>query len=239
MPAFNEAPRIRAAYETATRAVAKAEISDYEILMTISTSPDGSHDGTPDIARQISTEDSHVKFLDNTPGFRGMGFRFREGFMAAGKDYVIMVPGANHTSEETLTNIFSHIGEAPLILTYTKNPEVRPIYVRLVSRSFVILCNIFFGLNLKYFNGICLYPRKLLQLVPMSSESPAYNAEILIYLIKSGVGYIELTQEINPKSSAVPGRTFAFKSAIGSLKTLAALFWKIHFQKKRIPIEKI
>lgn len=236
MPAYNEGPRLKAAYETVTRAVKKAGIDDYEILMTISVSPDGAHDGTPDTANQIAKEDFHVK-LPYAPGFKGMGFRFREGFMAATKDYVIMVPGANHTAENTLVNIFNHMGEASLIVTYSKNPEVRPFYVRLVSNGFVILCNILFGLNLKYYNGICLYPRKLLQQVPMAADSPAYNAEILIYLLKSGVDYIELHQELNPKSASVPGRTFTFQNVLGSLKNLSFLFWKIHFQRKRINLE--
>ena len=235
MPAYNEGPRLRAAYETVSRAVRKSEIDDYEILMTISISPNGTHDGTPDTAAHIAREDAHVK-LPYTPGFRGMGFRFREGFLAASKDYVIMVPGANHTLEDTLVNIFRYMGKAPIILTYTKNPEVRPFYVRFVSKGFVTLCNLLFGLNLKYYNGICLYQRKLLRQV-FIADSPAYNAGILIQLLKSDVNYIELPQELNTKSASVPGKTFAFGNFTASLKTLALIFWKIHFQRNRIPIE--
>ena len=232
MPAFNEGPRLKAAYETVSRAVRKAGIDDYEILMTISISPDGTHDGTPDTAASIAKEDSHVK-LPYTPGFKGMGHRFREGLTAATKDYVIMVPGANHILENTLVEIFNRMGKAPLIITYTKNPEARPPHVRMVSKSFAALCNLAFGLNLKYFNGICLYPRKLLQQVTVA-DSPAYNAGILIQLLKSGIGYIELPQELNPVSAGVPGRTFAFGNVVASLKTLILIFWLVNFQKKKI-----
>lgn len=234
MPAFNEGPRLRAAYETVSRAVRRAGIDDYEILMTISISPDGTHDGTPDTAAGIANRDSHVK-LPYTPGFRGMGYRFREGLSAATKDYVIMVPGANHILENTLVEIFNHMGRAPLVITYTKNPEVRPLNVRLVSKSFATLCNIIFGLRLKYYNGIALYPRKLLQQVVVA-DSPAYNAGILIQLLKSGVDYIELPQELNPVSAGVPGRTFAFGNVTASLKTLAMIFWRVQIQKKRVQI---
>ena len=234
MPAFNEGPRLRAAYEAVTRAVKNSEIGDYEILMTISISPDGTHDGTPDTAANIAKEDSHVK-LPYTPGFKGMGYRFREGLLAATKDYVIMVPGANHILEKTLIDIFEQMGKAPLIITYTKNPEVRPLFVRLVSKSFATLCNIIFGLHLKYFNGIALYPRKLLQQVVVA-DSPAYNAGMLIQLLKSGVSYIELPQELNPVSAGVPGRTFAFGNVIASLKTLIMIFWRVQIQRKRLQI---
>ena len=234
MPAFNEGPRLKAAYETVSRAVGKAGIDDYEILMTISISPDGTHDGTPDAAANIAKEDVHVK-LPYTPGFKGMGYRFREGLLAATKDYVIMVPGANHILEKTLVEIFGHMGKAPLVITYTKNPEVRPSNVQFVSKGFAALCNIIFGLNLRYYNGIALYPRKLLQQV-IVADSPAYNAGILIQLLKSGVGYIELPQELNPVSAGVPGRTFAFSNVIASLKTLAMIFWLVQIQRKRVQI---
>ena len=94
--------------------------------------------------------------------------------------------------------------------------------MRMVSKSFATLCNIIFGLRLKYYNGIALYPKQLLKQV-IIADSPAYNAGILVQLLKSGVSYIELPQELNPASAGVPGRTFAFGNVVASLKTLAMM----------------
>lgn len=232
--AFNEARQLKNACETTSRAIQKSGIKDYEILIASVTAPDGSHDGTPDIAALIAKEDSRVKSL-HTNGYVGMGYKYRESVMAASKDYIIMIPGANHILESTLVDVFNHIGRASVVLTYTKS-ETRPFYVRFVSKSFVILCNLLFSLNMKYFNGITLYPRELLLKVPMTADSPAYNAEILIYLLKSNVDYIELPQEINPNTTSAPGRTFMLKNVLPSLKSLISLLWKVRFQRKRIAL---
>lgn len=235
LAAFNEARRLRSAYETTLSAIQKAEIEDYEILIASVASPDGTHDGTPDIAVQIAKENPRVYSL-HTDGYVGMGKKYRDAVKVASKDYIIMIPGANHILEKTLISVFTHIGKATLVITYTKDDKARPFYVRFVSKGFVTLCNLFFGLNMKYFNGITLYPRELLLRVPMTANSPAYNAEILIYLFKSNVDYIELPQEVNPNTVVIPGRTFMLKNVLPSLKTLISLFWKIHFQRKRVVI---
>lgn len=235
MPAYNEAGALRDAYETATRAINKAGIQDYEILIITNTSPNGSHDGTPDVASQITKEDAHVRHI-HYDRYVGLGFKYKQGVINALKDYVMMVPGDSDTVEESLVSILKHLGEKDMVITYTMNPEARPLYVRSVSRGFVLFCNLLFGLKMKYYNGICIYRKKLIEAVPAFSESPAYNAEILIYLLKSGVQYVETAQEIK-KSYA--GKTFRFKSVIECVKTMTALFWKIHFKKARIDEESL
>ncbi|KKS80340.1 MAG: Glycosyl transferase, group 2 family protein [Candidatus Beckwithbacteria bacterium GW2011_GWA2_43_10] len=233
MPAYNEAGALRDAYETATRAINKAGISDYEILFITNTSPNGNHDGTPDIASQITEEDKHARLI-HYDKYVGLGFKYKQGVSNALKDYVMMVPGDSDTVEESLVSILKHLGEKDMVITYTVNPKARPLYVRSVSKAFVLFCNLLFGLNMKYYNGICIYRKKLIEVVPAFSESPAYNAEILIYLLKSGVQYVETAQEIK-KSSA--GKTFRLASVMQAARTLSSLFWKIHFKKMRIRTE--
>jgi len=231
MPAYNEVGAIRAAYESAVRAVQQADINDYEIIIETNTAPDGTHDGTPDVAEQISKEDSQVKHIHHN-SYAGLGFKYRDAVNRATKDYVTWVPGDNDTIESSFVNILKHIGQAPMIIVYTLNPKARPFYIRTVSKGFVMFCNILFGLNVKYYNGINIFPRELLQKVPMSADNPAFMSEILIYLLKSGVKYIEVPQEI--KYTPYPGKTFRLKSVQEVLCTLASLFYKIHFKKIRI-----
>lgn len=230
MPAYCEVKNLRAAYESTTRAVKKAGVSDYEITIITNTRRDGSHDGTPDMADQIVAQDPRVKHIHNS-AYVNLGFKFRQGAMAAAKDYVTWVPGDNETVESSIAEIVSHLGEAPMIISYTANREVRKWKRRFISRCFTILCNTLFGLRLKYYNGICIYPRKLLQSVPMKSDDFAYMAEIIIYLVKSGVGYVEVPMLIKPTTATV---SFKWSSAWEALGTLASLFWRIHFLKERV-----
>lgn len=230
--AYNEAHNVRAAYESVKRALAKAGIIDYEIILITSNRPDGTNDGTPAIADRIAAEDI-VHIIRIHGPYAGLGYKFRRGVKAARKDFVTWIPGDDETVEESIANMFSHLGKAPIIITYTGNRKVRSWKRRCVSWGFVKLCNILFGLHLKYFNGISIFPRSLLQATPMTCDNFAYMAEIIIYLVKSGVHYIEVPQLIKPTSSS---SSFKLKSVLECLGTLASLFWKIHFRRQRVTI---
>lgn len=230
MPAYNEVNNLKPAFESATWALEKADISDYEIIIITNTRRDGTHDGTPDIAAEIARKNPGVCHVHN-PAYVNLGFKFRQGAKTASKDYVTWVPGDNETVEDSIVSIFNHLGEADMVITYTANKWVRKWRRRFVSRCFTILCNILFGLNLKYYNGICIFPRKILQTVPMECDNFAYMAEIIIYLVKSGIKYTEVPMEIKPTTASA---AFKLRSVFEVLGTLASLFWKIHFLRKRV-----
>jgi len=230
MPAYCEARNLRAAYESATRALKRAEILDYEIIVITNTRRDGTHDGTPDIADQLAAQDPRVRHIHND-AYVGLGFKYRQGANAARKNYVMMIPGDNETAEDSIAGIVSRLGEADMVISYTANQQVRTWKRRFASRGFTLLCNTLFGLNMKYYNGACIHPAKLLRAVPMSSDNFAYMAEIIIYSVKSGVNYIEVPIEIKPTTASA---AFKFRSVVEALGTLASLFWKIHFLRKRV-----
>jgi len=143
------------------------------------------------------------------------------------------VPGDDETDEDSLANILSHLGENGMVISYTDNKEVRKWKRRFVSRCFTEFCNLLFGLKFRYYNGICIYPRSLLQAVPMSSDSFAYMAEIIIYLAKSGVNCKEVPMKIKPTTASA---SFKIRSVYEVLGTLAALFWQIHFKNIRVKL---
>lgn len=233
---YNEADLIRGAYESATRAICKAGIDDYEIIIVVSFAPDGTHDGTPDVVRQITEEDSRVRMLITEKQI-GLGYDYRKGVMNATKEYVMSLPGAGHIVEDSVVRILGHVGQLrrdEIINCFTINPEVRPLLARINSRSFVFLYNFLFGLKLKYYNGVCIFPIDLLLRVPMRDDKNTYMAEILIYLLKSGIRYVEIPQEVNPTTSAKFGKTFRLKNLLPRLKAIALIFWRIHFKRERI-----
>ena len=232
MPAYNEVGNLKPAYESTIRALKKAGIIDYEIIIITNTRRDGSHDGTPDIATQITTENPWVRHIHNN-AYVGLGFKFRQGANEARKDYVMMIPGDNETVEDSIASIVSHLGEAEMVIFYTANKKVRKWKRRFVSWGFTTLCNVLFGLNLRYYNGVCIYPAKLLRAVPMACDNFAYMAEIIIYLVKSGVKYIEVPMEIKPTTASA---AFKFRSVIEVLGTLTSLFWRINIKRERIKL---
>lgn len=232
IPAYNEADNLKSAFESTCRALTKAGISDYEVLIITNTRQDGTHDGTPDIADKIVSENSRVKHLFIN-SFKNLGYKFRQGARAAQKDFVTWVPGDNETVENSISEIFSYIGEAEMIISYTSNKHVRTWKRRFVSGCFTLLCNVLFGLNLKYYNGVCIFPRKVLQTVPMKSDNFAYMAEIIVFLVKSGVGYKQVPMEIKPTTSS---SSFKLRSVFEALATIGKLFWKIQVNRIRVKL---
>ncbi|MEK7598963.1 MAG: glycosyltransferase [Patescibacteria group bacterium] len=231
MAIYNEAEHIRAAYQNAAKAVREAGIDDYEIILSTVTNPDGSHDGAPEIAAEIAKNDKNVKHLA-IQGLPGFGIQYQETLKIAAKDYIMMLPGDNDNIYDSIVHVLRHVGKAPLVVVYTQNPEARPFRLRFASKSFVALCNLLFGLKLKYYNGTSILPVKWAKMVPFSAKNPAYAAEMLIHLIKSGAPYIEIPQII--RYTPYAGKTFRMKSVFQALGTLASIFWQIHFKRVRL-----
>lgn len=233
MPAYQEAAALEPSYETLTRALGKAGVSDYEFLILTAIAKDGTHDGTPDIANRIAERDSRVRSV-NYNFYTSLGYRYREGLRMATKKYVTMMPAHNLMEESSQVFVLEQMGKADAIIAYIQNPEARPLRARFVSRGFVLLCNILFGLCLRYYNGVTILRTDLVRAVPMTADNHAYMAEILVYLLKSHASYVQVPQVL--KFSSRTGKEFHLQSAMISFQTLMSLFWKIHFRRVRIKI---
>ncbi len=234
MLTYNEIKSLRLAYNILMSSLKKAGIDDYEIIITTTVSPAGIHDGSPNLAIQISKENPRVKCV-HSGSYQGMASDFRKALEVATKDYITMIPGSNVFTEESLTSVLSHTGETEGVVGHTVNLRDRPFIVRWVSRCFVLCCNILFFLNIKYYNGIIIFPAKFVRAVPMSARGGEYAAEIVVYLVKSGAKYIQVPQVINPIPEG--GRTFSLRNVKAAMKSLILLFWKIHFGRKRINLD--
>lgn len=232
--AYNEVKSLNAAYKTVLRALKEADILDYEIIISTTVSPAGTHDGTPDLAARIAEENPNISRVHSAV-YHGMAHDFKMALQFASKDYVTMVPGSDVFEEDSLTDVFSYLGKAEGIIAHTVNWHVRPFMVRWVSRSFVFLCNLLFFLNIKYYNGIIIFPVKFVKAVPMRAMGGEYAAEITIYLVKSGIEYIEVQQKIRPILH--PGRTFTLKNVKRAAKSLLSLFWRINFKRERVDLD--
>jgi glycosyltransferase involved in cell wall biosynthesis len=233
MPAYNETENLNDAYESVLRALEASGITDYEILLMTVVGPDGKHDGTPDLAARIAGKNPKVKHI-HTPFFAGLGFKYREGAHMATKDFVMLIPAHNLTEESSLVNIMLAVGNAEAIFTYTSNPESRPQEVRFVSQGYVTLCNILFGLNMRYYNGISAVRRDLLLQIPISSDDHSCMAEILVYIVKSGIKYIELPQVL--KKNTRTGRAWNVENTFKVMGTIGSLFWKISIKEEKLSI---
>lgn len=224
VPAFNEEQNIVGTIEVIERAT-KDVVADYEILVI----NDCSTDQTRLLAEQASRTFKNVRVVNNEVNL-GFGGSYRKGLSLAEKDYVVMVPGDNEIAESSIVNIIGCMGKADIVVPYSVPETKRPLVRRILSSVYTEGLNFLFGLNLKYYNGICLMPRKTILKAKIDSDGFAYMAQALIRLIKIyGHSYTEVEMRVIPRKV---GRTkaFALKNIYSVISTIVLLWFEIHLQ---------
>ena len=225
IPALNEEKNIQATAEEVIAAIGDG-FSRYEILIF----DDGSRDRTGAIADELASKNKNISVIHNVNTL-GLGRNYKRGVELAKNDYVMMIPGDNQFLKESIKRLFLSLGAAEIIVPYTLNYWIRPFSRQIISWAFTSLVNLLFGLKLKYYNGIVIHKRRIIKYVPISSNGFAYQAEILVRLIKSGYSYKEVGVDILERTH---GKSSAFKpqNIYSVLKTISKLFVDTHINKK-------
>ena len=223
IPAYNEEANLAKAVKNYGEAVGSI-FDDYELIIF----NDCSRDRTGEIADELARKNTRVRVVHNKRNM-GLGYNFREGAKLSTKDYCILFPGEGEVLGSSIKEVLSHIGEADLIVTYVGNPEERQLYRNIVSWSFTTLLNVLFGYNLKYYNGLVLYETKILKNIKMTTNSFAYQAEVLIRLFKKGYSHKEVPFYVEKTKGTT---AFRIKNMIGVFFTVLRLFFEINILRR-------
>ncbi|GAB1353531.1 hypothetical protein MASR1M12_22670 [Erysipelotrichia bacterium] len=224
IPAYNEEKNLENAVAGALDAV-KSHADDYEIIILDACSSDR----TAEIAKKVAENHSNIRVIH--PGrWAGMGANFMVAARQAKMEYFVMFPGDNENSSESLAHAIALAGKADVITSYTLNSEVRSLHRRMISSAFVAVMNSLFGLKLKYYNGNAVYKTRDLKKLEVKSEDFAYNAEILVKLIKSGHSYYEHGTLIKPTTKTA---IFGINNIFGVLMTVCSLFYDVRIKNRR------
>lgn len=227
IPAYNEEKNLADAVKT-INAVVRSIFKDYELLIL----DDGSSDRTGIIADNLAKKNAKIRVF-NFGRNRGFGYAYRQGVYHSSKKYVMMVPGDNEILKKSIKEILKHTGEADIIIPYIINKELRSITRRLVSMFFTNLLNILFGFHIKYYNGLVLYESSLVKKVKMTTDSFAFQAEILIRLLKKGYSYKEVPMYIKKPAEGHITKVFKIKNLIGVISSIIRLFFEINFASNK------
>ncbi|MEK7655134.1 MAG: glycosyltransferase family 2 protein [Patescibacteria group bacterium] len=189
VPALNEAKNIEAAIAGAKRSLAEANITNVEFLVMTCLDRDLKSDGTVDIVRKLAEQDPRIRSI-HVDVYQKLGEKYRNAVRLATKEYSMMIPGDNENDPASFPVIFSNIGKADMVVSYTSNPEERPLYRRIISKTYTTCLNILFLHRMPYYNGINVYRSEDLRNALPQTDSFAYAAEILLTLLKQKKTYV-------------------------------------------------
>jgi glycosyltransferase involved in cell wall biosynthesis len=223
IPAYNEEGNLRNTVEGIERIFNGLSL-EYEILIF----NDCSTDQTGEIANALTQRNAKIRVIHNSQNM-GFGYNYVKGVEFAKKNYIMLIPGDNEISEESIERMCDRIGDADIVIPYTINTSVRSFSRRVISRAFTILVNLITGLNLHYYNGPCIHRSDIIKSVQMTTFGYAYMASILARLIKGGCNYVEIGMYLKPRKSG-KSKAFKVKNIIRVLETLGELFWDIRIK---------
>lgn len=224
VPALNEEKNILPTVEMIKRTV-KDRFSDYELILV----NDGSTDKTPQIMNAIAEKESNIYVLHRgAPA--GLGFCYKTGITMARMRYLMMITGDNEARQESIERILDARGAADIIIPFTTNSGIRPLYRRILSRVFVILLNRLFNLRLRYFNGLVLHKTNVIRSVKIKTNSFAYQAEALIKLLKAGYTYKEVGVPLGKRRSGY-SKALAPKNIADSIRAVVNTYIEVYLKK--------
>jgi hypothetical protein len=159
---------------------------------------------------------------------RGFGWTYRRGVGEASLTHSVMVHGDNAWGAATLGSLFSHVGEADIIIGYTRDMWRSRTFSRTVaSKAFTFLVNTITRRHLKYYNGLQIHQTGVLKDLRIQSTGYGFQAEVLVKALRLASTWLEVPMDLQEREQ---GTSKAFRLAnvvdvLRTLRLLCALEW--------------
>lgn len=218
VPAYNEADNIVGTLENVTAALAALTI-DYEILVV----DDGSRDGTSALVTANADRFPRVRLLVNDRNM-GFGWTYRRGVDTASRDHIVMVHGDNAWGAKTLRDLFLRLGDADIIIGYTRGMwRSRPWTRALISKTFTAIVNLITRRRLKYYNGLQIHQASVLKSLTIQSSGYGFQAEVLVKALRLTKTFVEVPMDLTERQRG-ESKAFRWKNALDVMRTLRLLY---------------
>ena len=220
VPALNEEGNIAPTVGAIDQALSET-CGDWEIIVV----NDGSSDATGAVAERLQSENPRVRVLHN-PRCMGIGHAYDRGCEVARMDYFVYIPGDNTWPYESCRRLFDQAGSADIVVSYALNPEIRDRSRRLVSRAYTLALNLLFGRNLRYYNGLNIFPTAFVRTRPVKTFGFGFQAEVLLKALAAGLTHVEVGLQIDERAAG-SSKAVSLRNILSVTLTVLRLFWEI------------
>jgi glycosyltransferase involved in cell wall biosynthesis len=208
VPAYNEEMSLRETVEDLQKTLSP-HVGKVEIIIV----NDGSMDHTQDIAMQLSRDYQQVKVLNHKENL-GIGVSYRDALAIAKGDFFTWFPADSENSAEQFILSLPYLTKDTIITFHHRGFDRRTALRRMLSRIYTWILNKYFHLNLKYYNGLTIFPTSLLRSVPLVTNRYMFFAETVIRSIQGGCKIVELAVPLRKRNKG-KSKIFSFSSVIG------------------------
>jgi glycosyltransferase involved in cell wall biosynthesis len=217
IPAYNESENIIATLDNVARALEPLPVR-HEILVI----DDGSTDATAALVTANLTRFPAVTLLVNERNM-GFGWSYRRGVEAAALEHIVMVHGDNAWGYETLREFFSRVGDADVIVGYTRDMwGTRTLTRTLISKGYTIVVNLITRRRLRYYNGLQIHTAPVLKSLKIQSSGYGFQSEVLVKSLRRARTVIEVPMDLIEREKG-ESKAFRLKNVVDVLRTLKVL----------------
>lgn len=183
---------------------------------------DGSTDSTAALVTSSVKRFPAVRLLVNERNM-GFGWSYRRGVEAASLDHIVMVHGDNAWGHETLREFFGRVGEADVIVGYTRDMwGTRTVTRTLISKAYTLAVNLITRRHLRYYNGLQIHPAAVLKSLTIQSSGYGFQSEVLVKSLRRARTVVEVPMDLIEREKG-ESKAFRLKNVVDVLKTLRVL----------------
>lgn len=199
-PAYNEEANIALAVDKTVRIVEESPyVRDYELIIV----NDGSKDGTPRIAEDLSRKYPKVRVVNHATNL-GYGAALQTGLRAATMEYVFFTDADLQFDILELQNLLVHIPGNDAVIGY-RAPRRDPFLRLLNAWGWNFLNRALFGLRIMDIDcAFKLFRREQVQNLRLKSTGAMISAETLIRLTRAGAKIKEIPVSHLPRLYGSP-----------------------------------
>jgi hypothetical protein len=95
-----------------------------------------------------------------------------------------------------------------------------------VSALYTRLINWLFGFDLRYYNGLTIYPLSFLRRHPPTTAGFGFQAELLLHALAARLSVVEVGVPIEEEAGR-RSRAITIRNIASVLRTLASTFWAL------------
>ena len=224
IPAFNEEQRLRESVETVIECAQKETIGVDIIVVD-----DASTDRTADVADDLARQHPCVRVIHHFEN-KGFGYGFKEAAQDSRCDRILLFPGDNCVSTQTLRSMMRNAWEADFIGANLANTAVRPLLRRILSKIHSTIYIVTFGLPLTQIQVTPVYKVDLLRDMEIRSPRYSFLPEVAVRMIRKGVFFKEIPGYMNPEARR-SSSALRFRNLADVMRTYLSLVWEIHVQE--------